>query len=286
MPTTYAHWRFGDECISTMPENLKNIVNKYRDLYNIGVHGPDFFFYELKDSSVAKYGSKMHYVASMDFFASTKDAIKNNPDKYEPMMAYVLGFLSHFTFDTTAHGYVERKKEVSNVTHNKIEAEYDRHVMEMEGLTPHKVDRAATLHPTKFNASIIALFFPFDTDVIHRAIKSQRICLKGLNAPSKAKHKFLVNTLTKLKKFDYIDLIIDAEEYTPCKDADIRIDKLRNKALGAYPALLDSLINYYENDVPLIDFFNHTFCEWPDYKDIPVLDYESELNYIVEPYLF
>ena len=47
MPTTYAHYRFGAECISVMPEQLQKIVNEHRALFDIGVHGPDIFFYDL-----------------------------------------------------------------------------------------------------------------------------------------------------------------------------------------------------------------------------------------------
>ena len=46
MPTTYTHWRFGQECIDVLPDELKKIVNDHRDLYDIGVHGPDIFFYD------------------------------------------------------------------------------------------------------------------------------------------------------------------------------------------------------------------------------------------------
>ena len=26
MPTTYAHWRFGDKCIRMLPDDLQNII--------------------------------------------------------------------------------------------------------------------------------------------------------------------------------------------------------------------------------------------------------------------
>ena len=54
MPTTYAHYRFGDKCINTLPNNLKEIINNNREIFNYGVHGPDIFFYYncLKHNSI------------------------------------------------------------------------------------------------------------------------------------------------------------------------------------------------------------------------------------------
>ena len=45
MPTTYTHHRFGSECLAALPEELREAVQRYRGLYDTGVHGPDIFFY-------------------------------------------------------------------------------------------------------------------------------------------------------------------------------------------------------------------------------------------------
>ena len=62
MPTTYAHWRFGNVSLNSLDEKYKTIINKYRSLFDIGVHGPDIFFYynALKHNDVNRYGSRMH----------------------------------------------------------------------------------------------------------------------------------------------------------------------------------------------------------------------------------
>ena len=45
MPTTYTHQRFGSECLAALPEERREAVQRYRGLYDTGVHGPDIFFY-------------------------------------------------------------------------------------------------------------------------------------------------------------------------------------------------------------------------------------------------
>lgn len=61
MPTTYAHWRFGDKCIETLPDNLQTIIKNNRAIFDYGVHGPDIFFYYncLKHNKINQMGEKM-----------------------------------------------------------------------------------------------------------------------------------------------------------------------------------------------------------------------------------
>ena len=45
MPTTYAHYRLGDAVVKKLPPSAKKTVVAHRGLFDIGVHGPDIFFY-------------------------------------------------------------------------------------------------------------------------------------------------------------------------------------------------------------------------------------------------
>ena len=50
--------------------------------------------------------------------------------------AYLLGFLCHFALDAACHGYIENKIAVSHVTHTEIESEFDRFLLERQGIEP------------------------------------------------------------------------------------------------------------------------------------------------------
>ena len=41
MPSTYAHYRMGQEVRQRLSEPDKKVIEQYPDLYNIGLHGPD-----------------------------------------------------------------------------------------------------------------------------------------------------------------------------------------------------------------------------------------------------
>ena len=58
MPSTYAHQHFGNLVFDKLPEKLQEEIAPYRGLYNIGLQGPDIFFYykPLHKNDVAAYG--------------------------------------------------------------------------------------------------------------------------------------------------------------------------------------------------------------------------------------
>lgn len=280
MPTTYAHWRFGAKCIEKMPKNLQTIIHENRDIYNLGVHGPDILFYDLFNSKVTKYGDQMHNIPAGEFFAKCKKVFNTHEEKAQ-MLAYIMGFLTHFTLDSTCHGYVDRKKEVAGISHNLIEAQWDRHVMELDNRIPYLVDRAESLRPNKKNTQVISYFYPYDKKTILKTCKAQHTVIHALNCISIKKENFLKKVLNSIKKYDYVDLFIGFEEKEECRDSNLRLDKLCNKALKQYPKLMKNLLNYLNDKEELIDYFDHDFAPWPDYKKIEVLSYKQELKYKV-----
>ncbi|MBR2788925.1 MAG: zinc dependent phospholipase C family protein [Erysipelotrichaceae bacterium] len=282
MPTTYAHWRFGCDCIETLPQNLKDIVNDHRELFDIGVHGPDIFFYDLTHPEVAKYGNAMHFHPSRDFFERAIRVYKENDADKDAMLSYILGFLSHFALDSQCHGYVDRKKEVSGLSHNKVESEYDSHLMKLDGKPVNLVNRAESLKPSRFTARIMARFFPFDAKTMLRTTKWHHAIIAALVCKADLKRKSLGGVFNLLKLKDYRDLLVMPEELDICKDSNLRLDKLRAHALEIYPELVSDLMNAIEHDVPLPLYFDHDFEKWPDYQQIEILPYEEELEYIPE----
>ena len=47
MPSTYAHYQFGQEVLKELPNDIKKIIIKNKESYDIGLHGQDLFFYYL-----------------------------------------------------------------------------------------------------------------------------------------------------------------------------------------------------------------------------------------------
>lgn len=283
MATTYAHWAFGRDCIEIMPKNLQLIVNAYRDYYDIGVHGPDIFFYDMPHSKNRKYGYQLHNIPSKIFFERCKKELYAHPEKGK-MVAYIVGYLTHFVLDSQVHGYIERKIEVSNVNHTKIESQWDRHLMLLDSRIPNLVDRSESLHPTKENTRIISYFYDRKPITIFKVCKWQVFIVRALNCITVRKQHFLQKIIRRLNFKDYDDLFVGFEEIDKCLDSNIRLDKLKEKSLGLYKELVVNLINYLDKEInePLSDYFDRDLSPAPDYKKIPVYPLSKELHYKVQ----
>lgn len=62
MPSTYAHYRMGQEVYKSLPALARTTINNHKELYDIGLHGPDILFYyqPLAVCAVNKQGYDMH----------------------------------------------------------------------------------------------------------------------------------------------------------------------------------------------------------------------------------
>ena len=56
MPAHYAHYRFGCQLLPTLPANVRRPIQRFRRLFDMGLQGPDLFFYHniLTDDALKK----------------------------------------------------------------------------------------------------------------------------------------------------------------------------------------------------------------------------------------
>ena len=62
MPSTYAHYRMGVALLPTMPADVRRTIGRFRRLFDVGLHGPDIFFYHnpILPTSTGTLGAKFH----------------------------------------------------------------------------------------------------------------------------------------------------------------------------------------------------------------------------------
>lgn len=62
MPTTYTHYRFGKEVLEALPRRIRTAIEKNREIFDIGLHGPDilFYYHALIPNAVSGQGYGMH----------------------------------------------------------------------------------------------------------------------------------------------------------------------------------------------------------------------------------
>ena len=103
MPSTYAHRRFGANVLDHLPAPLREKLEAHRELYDIGLHGPDllFYYHAEKSTPVAALGNAMHDEQGRTFFDRARRVVHEEADR-EAALAYALGFVCHFALDSTA----------------------------------------------------------------------------------------------------------------------------------------------------------------------------------------
>jgi len=122
------------------PEIVK-VIDSHRNLFNLGTQGPDIFFYHnawpwAKGKSLSGIGSRLHHEKVKAFFDHAFEALERKKDEgKEKMLAYMYGYLCHYSLDTHTHPYIFYKtgfvinekddKKKYDAYHRKFEAEID-----------------------------------------------------------------------------------------------------------------------------------------------------------------
>lgn len=112
MPGFTTHYILGMKAYNDLPSNpLKHIISKYRWLYQLGLQGPDMFFYNipiLRHRDYRNVGSYMHeHHVSLFFQVYLKELIQiPSKQQREQAMAYFCGYVCHYIGDYICHPYV------------------------------------------------------------------------------------------------------------------------------------------------------------------------------------
>lgn len=296
MPSMYAHFVFGKKVYQKLPRDVKKIIKEHRELYFIGLHGPDIFFYHkpLGKDPVKRLGSDMHDKPGADFFAPAAQVIRTYLDENgeflpgrkhvgEDMLAYILGFLCHFSLDTVCHGYIENKIRLSGVSHTKIEAELERTLLEKDGFDPVAHRLTAHIVPSLYNGMVMAPFFPgLEARQIKEALESLVRYNDLLMAPHFWKRWLIYGVLAISGNYKELHGLVIRKKADPkCKDSCLRLEKLMEKAVELCLGLTENYLDVLKHRAGLDERFQQTFGPGPDWRTIPVLSWEEELKYEV-----
>ena len=185
MPTTFAHDYFGRKIYRRLTPEAKQAVSENRDLYRIGLHGPDILFYFMVSKNpVTGYGVKMHNERADAFFKRNIDAIRKTGD--EEMLAYLMGFACHYMLDSACHPYVNRMAKEKVISHTLLEKEFDRFLMEKSGKDPLSYRPSDGIRPKWEYAQVIhrvipemGTFFIWSTMHFMKKVTNLMVCDDG-----------------------------------------------------------------------------------------------------------
>lgn len=271
MPTTYTHYKFGREVIDALSEPLRKTVESSRELFDIGLHGPDILFYYHAPfkSRVSSIGYSMHDRSADEFFERAAAWIRGTQGK-EAATAYVYGFICHFALDSECHGYIEKMIHASGISHSEIEMELDRLLLTEDSIDPVAYLGTKHIHPTQGNAEVIAPFFEGVTaQEVKRALSSMITCHKLLLASNPAKRKLLFGGMKLVGKYDSLHGMVMSETPNPlCRDYCLLLKKQFAQAVPLAAELITSFQKFLDSGGELPERFGQTFGAGDNWEEL------------------
>lgn len=260
MPTTYAHYRLGESVREHLPDTVRDIINNNPELFHIGVHGPDHFFYynPFLKTKVGLIGTQIHEEPAKKFFTRAARVIHKCGNK-EAHMAYVYGYLCHFAMDYVCHGYIGEQMEEKDLSHYTIEAEYDRRLLVMDGYDkPVTVCVTNHLNPSMENACIISDFYQgVSAKQVRRSLKGMLLFLNLLRAPRKVFRNLLFLGMKIAGMYRSMGgLVMNYTEDAKCSETTDELVRRFDEAVE----LAGCLITEYEKYITQGGALPDTFC--------------------------
>ncbi|HIX47992.1 MAG TPA: zinc dependent phospholipase C family protein [Candidatus Mediterraneibacter caccavium] len=271
MPTTYAHYKFGKEVISALPRPLQSAIGNHRELFDIGVHGPDilFYYHPLKKNPVSAQGYALHDRLADEFFLRAAEKIKSAEDP-AAARAYIYGVICHFALDSECHPYVEKMIHDSGISHSEIEMEFDRLLLKEDYINPVRYLGTKHIHPSRENASVIAPFYEDLTpETVEKALKGMILCHKLLLAPGGLKRRLLFGGMKIAGQYEHMHgMVMSLEPNPACRDY---CQLLKRQYAGAVPLAAGLIIQYQKvlfEGAELPERFRRTFGEGDKWESL------------------
>lgn len=260
MPANYAHFRFGSELLPKLPPEVRRTVGRFRQLYDVGLHGPDILLYHdpvIKNATV-KLSSKFHAQTGKVFFERVCRTVRMNWS--EGATAYLYGVLAHYALDSMSHPFIGRMVDSGKGTHNQIETEFDRFLLELDGKIPaHLYDQSAHMQLTPGECQTAALFYPnVSAAAVSRCVKNMKKCTQLLTMPKGTKRDLLGGAM-KLVAPSAADLIIPILPDPKFRELDEGLLRLFDMAQQRYLSLLGEIQVHLRHRSPLSTDFSLSF---------------------------
>lgn len=174
LPGFTTHYLFGVKAYNDLPNNyLKHVISKYRWLYQLGLQGPDIFFYNipiLRHRDYRNVGSYMHEFHVNDFFRNYLEDLSDisSRQQREQAISYFAGYLCHYIADSICHPFVYGRIEY--VTDKKGAHFHGRHAELENDIDALLLRKFKKKKPSEFNQAATICLNGQETQFIARIL--------------------------------------------------------------------------------------------------------------------
>lgn len=258
MPAFYAHYRFGKMALEQFPPSVRQSISRFRRLYDMGLQGPDFFFYfnPFFSTSTGDLGPKYHKQPGQEFFAQCCAQANSEAAK-----VYLYGLLGHYVLDSNCHPFVNAMTKSGQATHVGLEAEFERYLLEMDGLKPaYCQDYSSKIRLTRGECVTVSGFFPpASPTAVWFSFRMMSLVYKFLNQKNRPRAEKIMSSAKK----ELVDILIPMEPVEKYARMDSELLARFNRVLKLYPQMLQQLQQHMETGEPLGEDFLPSFDPEP-----------------------
>lgn len=258
MPAHYAHYRFGATQIARMPADVKKLVQRFRQLYDVGLHGPDIFAYynPLLHTPAGALEQKIHAQTGREFFKRV--CRRQRLDPTEAGRAYLYGVLAHYCLDSVCRPFAKQMAEEKQLDLVEIETEFDRFLLERDG-KPHTFDSSRHIRLTPGECDTVARFYPSVTAGQVRTGVRNMALLVRLSATPEGPGRNLVEKGAPLFGSTAKQMFLSKAANPRCAALDGPLLTLYTQAMAQYPAMLEQLQAHLSEGAAFGSEFDLTF---------------------------
>lgn len=257
MPSAYAHLRFGNQSLPRLPGEANILIRHFNRLYDVGLQGPDLFFYynPLLRTEIGALGYHFHMQSGKEFFGHAIRAFRAAPS--DGARAYLYGVLGHYCLDSVCHPYVREVAAEGKIGHTEMETEFDRLLMARDGIAlPHRHSLRQHFRLTRGECATAAAFYnPVGTAAIRRCVRNMQM----VSRLTTTKHRRMVRKIMGIGGKVGLEMVMTESPNENCDETDRVLLGLYGDALERYPILTEQLNIAMKNGTPLGSDFEPVF---------------------------
>lgn len=257
MPSVYAHYRFGAQLIGKMPPKVQRTVIRFRQLYDMGLHGPDLFDYQ-GSLGGGKLRDQLHSQTGEVFFQRVCRNLRLRPS--EGARAYLYGLLAHYALDSLTSPYISRMAEQEKLSKDEIATEFDRYLLILDGKKPpHIQDLSGHMKLTPGECETVAALFPHvRAGAVKKSVEHMAAVTRLLALPQGSKRQWL-DKGARVMMPRVAGRLMSVHPNHICDAMNGNLQRLYDMATDRYPLLVEQVHNHLRKNAPLGPDFSVPF---------------------------
>lgn len=228
--------------LAAMPADARRTIGRFRRLFDVGLHGPDLFYYHspVLKAGLRHLGTKYHQQTGREFFQRVCRVARL--ENSEAATAYIYGVLCHYALDSACHPLILEQTALGTANHTQIEREFDRFLLEKDGkVPPESQDLSNHIRLTPGECETVAKFYPGTTArQISQCLKTMATANKLVATPDGARRTVLRKGMELLGE-ETAAMLMTVGPDPKCATLDPLLMEKYDEAVALFPELLSQL---------------------------------------------